>query len=60
MNRISFLTVMKIYRWMESRRDGGLTTTGADIGRVWGLKPNAAYRLRHAYLNSRGVFYGNV
>lgn len=58
--KIGVLLVMKIYRWLEQRKDGGLNIRAVDIEKQFNVTPHQSSKLRRSYFQSRGVFYGNV
>ena len=55
---ISMLVTMRVYRWLDQRKDGGLSIRPVDIEKKFQVTPHQSRRLRSAYLESRGVFYG--
>lgn len=64
--RISYEEIMKAYKWMDSLKDGGLRLTTKmlqehlpKIIQRKTVTQNVARRLRIAYFNTRGVYYGN-
>ena len=58
MKRITYTDIMKIYRWIDARKDSGLGVRACDIQRAWGFSYTRCANLRQSYLDSRGVYFG--